>query len=283
MTATDSAGPVDHADQRRLDGQVAVINGATQGLGEAVARLFVTRGAAAVVVCGRNAERGERVCADLIAAGADAWFQPVELSEAGQVAGVMPAVDARHGRVDVLVNAAALTDRGTLTHTTVEDWDRMQAINVRAPFQLIQGAVSIMRREAIAGRIVNVGSVSGYGSLPTLLPYAVSKAGLMTLTKNAAYSVMRDQIRINTVNLGWMNTPNEHRVQIEAEGAAEDWLVEAAAAQPFGRLIDPAEAARAIAFLASEESGLMTGACIDYDQSVIGAGQQPVPGPEVRG
>ena len=88
---------------------------------------------------------------------------------------------------------------------------------------------------------------------------------------------MRYRIRVNALNLGWMDTPGEHAIQKEEHNADDDWLTDAEANQPFGRLIKTDEAARAIAFLASDESGLMTGAVIDYDQSVIGAGFVPQP------
>ncbi len=93
-----------------------------------------------------------------------------------------------------------------------------------------------------------------------------------------AYSVLRNRIRINSLNIGWMASDGEDRIQREFHNAAANWLDEAARSQPFGRLIDPAEVARAIAFLASEESGLMTGAIVNFDQSVWGAyGVSPHP------
>ena len=90
---------------------------------------------------------------------------------------------------------------------------------------------------------------------------------------------MRSRIRVNAVNLGWMDTANEDVIQRKYHSSGEGWLREAEAGQPFGRLIKPVEAARTIAYLASEESGLMTGAALEFDQSVIGAGPQPVPPP----
>ena len=127
------------------------------------------------------------------------------------------------------------------------------------------------------GSIVNIGSVTGYGGQVHLFPYAISKGALHTLTRNAAYSLMWDHIRVNLVNLGWMDTPNEDIVQREVHGGGDDWLAKAEAAQPFGRLIKPPEAARTICFLLSDESGMMTGAILDFDQSVLGAGDSPKP------
>lgn len=260
-----------------LEGRFALVNGGTQGLGEATARLFADRGAVGLVITGRDAARGEALAADLTAAGCPSHFHRVELADADQVGEVMPAVDARFGTVHVLVNAAAITDRGTIADTSVELWDQMMAVNVRAPFQLMQGAIAIMQRDGVPGAIVNVGSMSAHGGQPNLLPYSTSKAALAALTKNTAYAVMADRIRVNQLNLGWMDTPSEHAIQRRYHGATDGWLDEVAATRPFGRLIDPAEAARAIAFLASEESGLMTGSIVDFDQSVLGAGDPAVP------
>ena len=151
------------------------------------------------------------------------------------------------------------------------------AVNLRAPFLLMQGAIAIMRREAIAGTVVLVGSVTAHGGAPFLLPYAVSKGALIPLAKNIAFSVMRDRIRVNLLQPGWMDTPGEDAIQRAAHDAGDGWLDEAEAAQPFGRLIKPDELATAIAFLGSDDSGVMTGSVIDFDQSVPGAGAQAIP------
>ncbi|HRY24414.1 MAG TPA: SDR family NAD(P)-dependent oxidoreductase, partial [Geminicoccaceae bacterium] len=134
-----------------FEGKVAIVTGGTQGLGEATARLFVERGARGVVICGRNAEKGERVRADLAAAGAEAVFVAADLGDLDQARRVTKAADDAFGRVDCLVNVAAITDRGTILDTSPELYERMFAINVRAPFFLMQDTATIMRREKIAG------------------------------------------------------------------------------------------------------------------------------------
>jgi NAD(P)-dependent dehydrogenase (short-subunit alcohol dehydrogenase family) len=261
----------------QLDGRIAVITGGTQGLGEATARLFAERGAAGIVITGRNAERGAKVVADLEAMGTKALFVAAELGDIAAVQKVIPAADGRFGRVDCLVNAGAITDRGTILDTSPELFDRMFAVNVKAPFFLIQDAAKVMRREGKGGTVVNILSTSGYGGQHFLAAYSASKGALGILTKNAGYALMRDHIRVNGLNIGWMETPGEHAIQKSAHDAPADWLEKAAPHLPMGRLLQPAEVARAIAFLSSDESGLMSGALVDFDQSVQGAGDPPRP------
>lgn len=260
-------------------GRIAVVTGGTQGLGEATARLLAERGAAGLVIVGRNTERGEKVAADLSDAGCRTVFVRADLEHVADCQSVMAMAEREFGVVHGLANVAALTDRGSVWSTTPAMWDTMMAVNLRAPFLLLQGAAALMQRNGVEGSIVTVGSIAGAGGPPTLLPYAVSKGALQALTKNAAFSLAHHRIRVNLLQLGWMNTPAEHLVQTTQEGQPENWLEAAAASQPFGRLIETDEAARAIAYLLSDESGLMTGATIDFDQTVVGSGG-PVPDPE---
>ena len=264
-------------NQSSLAGKYAIVTGSTQGLGEAIARLFVERGVAGLVICGRHRERGAAVAAALNSDACQVHFVQADLANVEDCRRIVAAADRHFGTVHVLVNAAGVSDRGTIWDTTPELWDWIMAVNVRAPFLLIQESIKIMRREDVAGSIVNIGSVSAYGSVPFLTPYATSKGALMTLTKNVAYAVMRDRIRINMLNIGWMDTPGENVIQHKYHDAGEDWLEKAEAGMPFGRLLKPEEVARAVAFLASEESGMMTGSIVDFDQSVQGAGSQPIP------
>jgi NAD(P)-dependent dehydrogenase (short-subunit alcohol dehydrogenase family) len=257
-------------DKLALDGKVAVVTGGTQGLGEAIAHLFAERGAQGLVICGRNRSNGERVKSALEKKGAKASYVEADLARVEDCRGVIAAADRAFGRVDVLVNAAAITDRGTILDTSPELFDRMFAINVRAPFFLMQDAAKLMRREKNKGAVVNIISMSGHGGQTFITAYCASKGALITLTKNVAFSLMRDGIRVNGLCIGWMDTPGEDRIMKTYHGAKDGWLKEAEAKLPFGRLIKPDEVARTVAYLASEESGLMTGSIIDFDQQVQG-------------
>lgn len=267
-------------DEGRYEGKVALITGSTQGIGEAVARRMAAEGASGVVITGRNADRGTAVRDSLIAGGTDAIFVQAELADVDDCRTLIAETDRHFGRLNVLVNAAALSYRASIVDTTPELFDTLFAVNVRGPLLLIQGAVAIMRREGNGGTIVTVGSVAAHGSAPFLLPYAMTKGSLVTMTKNLAYSLMWDRIRTNLIQPGWMDTPGEDAIQRAAHGAEDGWLEAAEAEQPFGRLIKPHELAAVIAFVASDESGVMTGAVIDYDQSVPAAGIHGKPTPE---
>lgn len=267
--------------KKQFAGKVAIVTGGTQGLGETVARMFAARGAEGIVICGRNARRGKQVAASISESGTRARFVAADLEKIEDVRKVVAEADKAFGRVDVLVNVAATTERGTILDTSPELFDRMFAINVRAPFFLIQDAAKLMRREKTAGSIVNIQSMSAHGGQPFISAYSASKAALSALTKNAAYSLMPDHIRVNGLNIGWMDTPGEHTIQMRYHTDDAGWLAKAEKNQPFGRLLKPEEVARAVAYLASDESGLMTGSIIDFDQQVLGA-QDSAPHPKGR-
>lgn len=270
----------DSFEHGRFAGKIAVVTGAAQGIGEASARLLAARGAAGLLLSDRNAQKGEAVAAAITASGVPAVFVAADLAEIAQVQTIVPAADARFGRVDVLVNCAGLTDRGTVRDTSPELWDRMFAVNVRAPFFLMQAALAVMDREGIAGSMVNIISINAHGGTSFLTPYSASKAALVTLTKNFAHSVSRSRIKVNGLNIGWVDTPGEHTTVKRFHGAGEDWLADAEKDRPWGRLMKPDEVARAVAYLASDESGLMTGSIIDFDQVVQGPNEQIGPAPK---
>jgi NAD(P)-dependent dehydrogenase (short-subunit alcohol dehydrogenase family) len=255
-----------------MEGKTAVITGSTQGLGETIAHLFADRGASQIVITGRNAERGAKVKAALEAKKVKTVFVQGDLSKMEDVRKVIAACDSSFGRIDALVNAAALTDRGSIWDTTEARYDELFDVNVKAPFFLMQDALHLMKKSRTSGTIVNILSMSGHGGQDFISAYCGSKGALATLTRNVAFTVMRYKIRVNGLNIGWMDTPGEDRIMKTYHDADPDWLKKAEAARPFGRLLKPAEVARAAAYLSSEESGMMTGSIIDFDQQVLGTG-----------
>lgn len=260
-----------------LAGKAVLITGGTQGLGAATARA-ATREGAAVVLAGRNTAKGQAVADQLTAAGADAIFVATDVADVEHCRAAVAATVARHGRINVLINAAGLTSRGTMLDTTPELFDQHIAVNLRAPFFLMQAAITDMKQRGAGGSIVNVITIDSHGGQSFLAPYVAAKAGLAGVTRNAAHAHRWDRIRINGVNIGWSATDNEDSVQRQSGGTGggdaratgADWQATAGAALPMGKLGQPAEIADFLVFLASDRSGVVTGSVIDWDQTVIG-------------
>jgi NAD(P)-dependent dehydrogenase (short-subunit alcohol dehydrogenase family) len=252
----------------------ALVTGSTQGLGEAICReLIAQRMIGGLVICGRKAEAGRRLAAEYATLGCKTEFVEADLARVDDCRRVVEAARATFGGVDYLVNSAATSERGGILDSTPELFDRIVALNVRAPFFLMQGAIQSMLERGTKGSIVNILSMSSHGGQPFLSPYSMSKGALATLTKNVANSVLKSGIRVNGLNIGWMDTPGEHVVQQRFHNAPSDWLAAAERAQPLGRLVKPDEVARVVAFLLSDRSGLMTGSLVDFDQQVVGTGE----------
>ena len=171
----------------------------------------------------------------------------------------------------IVANIAGLTDGGTILDTDHLLFDKMFGSNVRAPFFLMQDAVKLMQRERTEGTIVNILSVNAYIGSPNLAAYSASKGALMTLTKNTANAVNMLRIRVNGIILGWADTPGEHVTLKKFHDASDDWLEKAEVSRPFGKLLKPEDVARIVAFLGGPESAPMTGSCVEFEQTVIGA------------
>jgi NAD(P)-dependent dehydrogenase (short-subunit alcohol dehydrogenase family) len=255
----------------RLDGKVILVTGSTQGVGEATARLAAESGAEAVLITGRNKTRAAAVAKSIAALGAKSDFFTADLTEPSAPGSIVSACVRRFGRVDGLVNAAALTDRASLLDGTLEFWDRMFAANARAPFFLMQHCVADMRKRKAPGAIVNILSVNAHCGHPSLSIYSATKGALTVLTKNVANAHKSDRIRVNGIMLGWTDTPGEREMQAVKLGLGEGWLESAGQMMPFGRLLSADEVGRMATFLLSEAAGPMTGALIDQGQHVVGA------------
>ena len=252
-----------------LAGKVSVVTGSTSGIGRGIAEHFAALGSD-VVVHGLDRAEGLETVRRVTATGGHAEYFDGDLtSEEVCRALIRFAVD-RYGGLDILVNNAADTGRGDLEHVPVARWDRILAVNLRAPFILLQESIAPMRARG-GGSVVNIGSVLAYVGEPKLGAYSVSKGGLMTLTKNAAALLNRDRIRVNQINVGWTLTEGERRVKREQEGKDDGWIAEAIATRPFGRLLAPRDIAYAAAYFASSESECVTGSVLDLEQYPPGA------------
>jgi len=258
-----------------MKGKNAIITGSTQGIGEAISRKLISKGLSSLVICSRNNELGSKLSKEFTELGCNTVYVQSDLTDINDCKNIVDVATKSFNTIDILVNSAGTTDRGTLIDTTPELFDKIFAVNVRAPFLLMSGVVKNMISNNISGSILNIISMSSHGGQPKLSAYSSSKGALATLTKNAAFSYMRQNIRINGLNIGWSDTPGEHKIQTENDNAPDDWLIEAEKDQPMGRLIKPNEVAEVSEFILSDKSGMMTGVILDYDQSVHGANYTP--------
>ncbi len=262
--ALESSGP-----HSLLRDQVVLLSGGTAGVGAGIARTAAREGAT-VAVTGRRREPGEALAAELRAAGTEALFVQADVADVAQARACVAAVITEFGRVDSLVNAAGLTARGTLLDTTPELFDAHIAVNLKAPFFLMQAVVADLTARKAAGTIVNIISTSAHAGQPYLAPYVAAKAGLAGLTRNAAHAHRWDRIRINGLNIGWTDTEGEDATQRRFHGAGDDWRTKAGASLPMGKLGQVGEIAEFVVFLLSDRSGVVTGSVIDWDQNVLG-------------
>lgn len=247
--------------------RTAIITGAAQGVGEAIARRLAADGISRLLLIDRQESLLRQVAADLNKDGVEAQAISLDLTDADTLRDVVGSAAKAAGEVYVLVNAAGTTARGGLDDIDPETFNSIFAINVRAPLFMMQTVAPFMPR---GGTVVNICSMLAYGGPPFLLAYSSSKAALAALTKGAANSVKWDGVRVFGINLGWTWTPAEQIVQTQLHGLPENWREEIGAKQPFGRLLMPEDPAALTSFLVSPEASMMTGAIIDLDQHVAG-------------
>ncbi len=250
-----------------LEDRIALVTGSTSGIGRGIATHFASIGAK-VTIHGPDEADAQAVAAVLRDSGGDADAVSGDLADSDTCRRIVQSVIERHGGLDVLVNNAASTQRASLENSSVEFWDLMMAVNLRAPFICLQEAVKSMKARG-GGSIVNIGSINAYVGLSNLGPYSVSKGGLMTLTRNAAGALRKYRIRVNQLNVGWTLTEGEERVQ-RLDGKGPEWLADAMATRPFGRLLSPDDIALAAAYFASDDSALITGSVLELEQFPLG-------------
>jgi NAD(P)-dependent dehydrogenase (short-subunit alcohol dehydrogenase family) len=250
-----------------LKGKIALVTGSTSGIGKGIASHFLSLGAS-VIVHGPDLAGAQSIAESMRSGAHDVDAVAGDLRNVDACRQIVRDVVQRRGGLDILVNNAATVARASMEDATVDQWDTIMAVNLRAPFLLLQEAVKSMKTRG-GGSIVNIGSINAYVGLPQLGPYSVSKGGLMTMTKNAALALGRHHIRVNQLNVGWTLTEGEDAVQ-RSDGKGPDWLKDAAKTRPFGRLLLPADIAAAAAYFASDDSAVVSGAVIDVEQFPLG-------------
>lgn len=249
----------------------ALITGGSQGLGLAIAMQLAADGCQRIVITSRTAEKGARAVATLRALGVDAHHLEIDMADIDAVQAMIPQAVAKIGPITALVNSAANTDRGSILDTTPETWDAIMAPNAKGPFFALQAFARHCIEAGHPGACVNILSIVVHGGTPVLAPYVASKAALAGITKNAAAALLPHRIRVNGINVGWMDTPGEDMRQKVSHDRPEGWLAGVEANMPFGMLVKPEHVATQAAFLLGPASGVVTGSLIDFDQQVVGA------------
>jgi NAD(P)-dependent dehydrogenase (short-subunit alcohol dehydrogenase family) len=247
----------------RLQDKIILITGSATGIGAAMARRFVAEGAC-VVIHGLDREAGESLAESL---GDRAFLHMNDLAVPGAARELVDATVKHFGHLDGLVNNAAMIPRSNLFTTDTALFDLTMSVNVRAPLLLIQAAFPHLKKSS--GAVLNIGSVNVYCGESNLLPYSISKGALMTLTRNLADAHAVDHVRFNQINPGWVLSDHEDKMQ-QSLGKPADWHQHLPTSQaPSGRIINPEEIAAMAVFWMSDESAIISGTVMEFEQFPI--------------
>jgi NAD(P)-dependent dehydrogenase (short-subunit alcohol dehydrogenase family) len=246
----------------RVDGKVVIVTGGATGIGRGISEVLAREGAC-VVIASRSEERGREAAQAILDSGGEARFVPTDITSEDDCRGVVEKAVGRYGKLDALVNNAGIFPRATLEDTTSELWDHIMAVNLKGAFFCCKYAVPQIRKQG-GGSIVNIGSANAYVGGANLFAYSVAKGGLITLTRNLAAALARENIRVNFVNPGWVITDTEVEVQA-TEGHDAEWIAEVGRRMPLGRHQVPEDAAYTCLFLISDEASQINGDQINVD------------------
>jgi NAD(P)-dependent dehydrogenase (short-subunit alcohol dehydrogenase family) len=254
----------------RLKEKVILVTGSGTGIGEGMARRFISEGGRVML----HDIREDALPALALELGEDASFVVGDLEDPAIPAGLIEQTVAHFGRIDGLVNNAAVKTRGRIEDTDEDAFDRTVNVNLKAPFFLIRAAIPHFRKQG-GGRVLNIGSVNAYCGEASQCIYSACKGALMTLTRNLADAHGAEGIRVNQINPGWTLTPNE-RVLKATEGLPEDWPARLPTAYaPGGRLFSADDVAWAALYFLSDEAALVNGAVLDLEQYPM-IGRNPI-------
>lgn len=244
-----------------MQDKVAIVTGASSGIGRATAALFAQNGVKVIAV-GRNEKELGLLREEAQGTTGSVKIHLADMRENSQVDRLVTETAENFGQIDIVVNAAGIIGNGTIENTTLDEWDKMMNINVRSVFYLMQKCVSHLEKSK--GCIVNVSSVTGLRAFPNVLAYCVSKAAIDQLTRCSALEMAPKGVRVNAVNPGVVVT-NLHKRGGMSEADYEIFLENAGKTHPLGRAGEPSEVAELIYFLASEKASWITGVTYEID------------------
>lgn len=244
-----------------MQGKKVIVTGASSGIGRATALKFVENGATVIAV-GRNQKELSLLQEQAQGTSGTIKSALTDVRETTQIDELVANIADDFGEIDVLVNAAGIIGNGSIETTTLDDWDKMLNVNLRAVFYLMQKCVPHL--EKAKGNIVNVSSVTGLRAFPNVLAYCVSKAAIDQLTRCTALELAPKGVRVNAVNPGVVVT-NLHKRGGMADENYEKFIEHSKTTHPLGRAGEPGEIAELIYFLASEKAAWITGATYEID------------------
>jgi NAD(P)-dependent dehydrogenase (short-subunit alcohol dehydrogenase family) len=246
----------------KLKDKVAIVTGAGRNIGEEVAKLFAAQGAKVAVV-DLDRPRGQRTVDALKGAGGDAELFVADVSKGPEVATLVKDVVARFGRVDVLVNNVAISDNKSILDITEEEWDRVMAVTLKSQFLMSKHVAQQMIAQGVGGRIVNVGSTSGWQGRPRAIAYSAAKGAIANFTRALAVQLAPHNIRVNAIVPNKIGSPVGSD-EFDPTRPVQNMLKRAGA---------PAEAAQAILFLASDDSSFVIGENLFVDGGTMAMDQ----------
>lgn len=252
--------------ERSLEGKVAIVTGAASGIGKAVAQQLAHHGATVAII-----DKDERMAREVVAVldGSQRHIvQPLDLTDHGAIAGIVEAIRSEAGRIDILVNSAGIVDSGQTMLNIDEDlWDRIYAVNIKAPMLLMKAVAAVMVREGIAGRIVNITSSSAFRAVMSFPAYGSSKAALTQLSRTAAADLGAHNINVNCVAPGITRTPLLAKIDVDSR--IKDLVESGPLANLLRRVSEPEDVAEAVLFLCSAGGRQITGQTIHVSAGAI--------------
>ena len=244
-----------------LEGKVALVTGGSQGIGESISRRLATAGAT-VLVGARSEEKSAAVAAAIAAEGGAAEAVRLDVADPASVSTVFKGIAERHGKLDVLVNNAGVTDDGLLLRMSKESWDRVVATDLTGVFLVTQEAVKLMMKKRVAGRVISVGSVVGLMGNPGQANYAAAKAGVVGFTMSLAREIGSRGITVNAVAPGYIETAMTAALNDDQRKALSEKIV-------LGRLGTGEDVAGAVLYLASDLASYVTGTVLNVSGGLL--------------